>query len=276
MQGNESFRLVVRRGPQPNQVFELNKDVITLGRDITNDIVINDPEASRHHLRITRGVTGYNIEDLGSTNGTFIGGQRVSGVRELKRGDMIGLGETVTLGYEVIRPSGGAGVSDADAGAGQASPYARPQDGAGTPPQQQPQTPEPQQPVAQPQQQYGQTQDYYNQQGQQQAPQPQQPYGQPQPQQPYGAPQPDYAQQGYGQQPQTPGYDYDPYDVRQEEGGSAFRWIMIGCGLLFVFCCCSTTIGLVIIDALKLWEELPIIRDLAPLFEDIASALGFI
>ena len=275
MQNNESFRLVVRRGPQPNQVFELNKDVITLGRDITNDIVINDPEASRHHLRITRGVSGYNIEDLGSTNGTFIGGQRVSGVRELKRGDMIGLGETVTLGYEVVRPSGGAGAAPSDADPA-ASPYSRPQDGqdAGTPP---PPTPAPQQPSAQPQdqQQYGQTQDYYNQQGQQPAPAPQQ--GQPQPaQQSYGTPQPEYGQQGYGQQPQTPGYDYDPYDVRQEEGGSAFRWIMIGCGLLFVFCCCSTTIGLVFIDALDLWNDLPIIRDLAPLFEDIAGALGLI
>ena len=109
MQGNDRFRLVVRRGPQPNQTYELTKDIITVGRDITNDIVMNDPEASRHHMRLTRGAGGYTLEDLGSTNGTFINGQRLTGAKPLNPGDMVGMGETVTLGYERI-------------GAGQAMP----------------------------------------------------------------------------------------------------------------------------------------------------------
>lgn len=272
MQGSESFRLVVRRGPQPNQAFEMTKDVITLGRDITNDIVINDPEVSRHHLRLTKGVTGYNIEDLGSTNGTFIGGQRISGVRELKRGDMIGLGETVTLGYESARPVGAAGA-EGDAQA--PSPYARPD--AGQAPAQpepaQPSTPDPQAPYGQ---QYGNTQDYGAPQPQQ-PPQPAQPYDQQAQQGGYAPPPQDY---GGGQQPayspQAPGYEYDPYQVREEEGGNSLRWILIGCGLLFVFCCCATTIGAVIIDAAELWDDIPIIRDLEPTFADIAEALGFI
>jgi predicted component of type VI protein secretion system len=100
MQGTGSFRLIVRRGPQPNQIYELSKDVITLGRDITNDIVINDPEVSRHHTRLTRGGGGYTLEDLGSTNGTFVNGQRLMGARPLSGGDQVGLGETVTLSYE--------------------------------------------------------------------------------------------------------------------------------------------------------------------------------
>jgi pSer/pThr/pTyr-binding forkhead associated (FHA) protein len=79
MQDSSSFRLIVRRGPQPNQIYDLNKGIITLGRDITNDIVINDPEVSRHHCRLTQGGGGYTIEDLGSTNGTFINGQRLTG-----------------------------------------------------------------------------------------------------------------------------------------------------------------------------------------------------
>jgi hypothetical protein len=103
MQGS-SFRLIVRRGPQPNQIYELNKGIITLGRDITNDIVINDPEVSRHHCRLTQGGGGYTIEDLGSTNGTFVNGQRLSGPRPMTHGDMVGLGETVTLAYEAIVP----------------------------------------------------------------------------------------------------------------------------------------------------------------------------
>src|SRR5690349_12925535 len=100
-QGNDSFRLIVRRGPQPNQSYDLNKDIVTLGRDITNDIVINDPEVSRHHMRLTRGAGGFTVEDLGSTNGTFVNGQRLTGARPLRPGDMIGLGETVTLAYEM-------------------------------------------------------------------------------------------------------------------------------------------------------------------------------
>jgi len=107
MQGSGSFRLIVRRGPQPNQIYELNKDVITLGRDITNDIVINDPEVSRHHCRMTRSGGGYTLEDLGSTNGTFGNGQRLGSPRPLSNNEMIGLGETVTLVYEAAL----AGVS---------------------------------------------------------------------------------------------------------------------------------------------------------------------
>ncbi len=62
--------------------------------------MINDPEVSRHHCRLTQGGGGYTLEDLGSTNGTFVNGQRLTGARQLQPGDMIGLGETVTLAYE--------------------------------------------------------------------------------------------------------------------------------------------------------------------------------
>lgn len=226
MQGNDRFRLIVRRGPQPNQSFDLDKDVVTLGRDITNDIVINDPEVSRHHLRLTRGASGYNIEDLGSTNGTFVAGQRLSGVRPLNPGDMIGLGETVTLGYENVREQPDVGAAGPTVGA-QPQIYQPPAEQPYTQPEYSP----PQQPA------YGGA---------------------------YNAPQ------------APPSYYDDPYAVREDEPRNAFRWIAIGCLIIAVFCCCSTLIGLVIIDALELWYDLPIIRDIAPLLEDIASTLGFI
>ncbi len=151
MQANERFRLVVRRGPQPNQVYDLNKDIITIGRDITNDITINDPEVSRHHLRLTRGAGGFTLEDLGSTNGTFINGARMTGAKPLNNGDMIGLGETVTLGYELARPAvASAPPAEAEYGVPTApGPAARPPQPAAQP-QQPPspfaysQTPEPQ------------------------------------------------------------------------------------------------------------------------------------
>jgi hypothetical protein len=117
MQDSSSFRLIVRRGPQPNQIYDLNKGIITLGRDITNDIVINDPEVSRHHCRLTQGGGSFTIEDLGSTNGTFINGQRLTGARPLSHGDMVGLGETVTLAYESAAAGAPAGVGPGGAAA---------------------------------------------------------------------------------------------------------------------------------------------------------------
>src|SRR5215469_15364333 len=109
MQGTGSFRLIVRRGPQPNQIYELSKDSLIIGRDITNDIVINDPEVSRHHAKLTRGGSGYTLEDQGSTNGSFVNGQRLTGARPLNNGDLIGLGETVTLSFEGAGMPGAAG-----------------------------------------------------------------------------------------------------------------------------------------------------------------------
>jgi hypothetical protein len=150
-QGTDSFRLVVRRGPSPNQTYDLNKDIITIGRDITNDITINDPEVSRHHLRFTRGMGGFTIEDLGSTNGTFVNGQRLTGAKPLQNGDMIGLGETVTLNYEMVR---GAVSARPDLMATAASPVPR---DPGQPAPAVPGVQQPYSPYAQPQ---GQPQGY--------------------------------------------------------------------------------------------------------------------
>jgi hypothetical protein len=102
---NGSYRLVMAQGPTPGKVFELVKDILTIGRDVSNDIVVNDAEVSRHHSRLTRQVGGYMIEDLSSTNGTFVNGQRLIGPRPLSRGDQIGLGETVVFGYEQLAPA---------------------------------------------------------------------------------------------------------------------------------------------------------------------------
>jgi hypothetical protein len=264
MQGNDSFRLIVRRGPQPNQTYDLNKDIITLGRDITNDITINDPEVSRHHLRLARGAGGFTIEDLGSTNGTFINGQRLSGARPLNNGDMVGLGETVTLGYEIARQPGSAPVGNQIPPTAphpvpqQQSPYAPPGAAPGAP---QPQAPQPvqQPPAPAPVQSYS-------------AP-PQQPQQQPQ-QQPYYSPPP-----AYGTPPQAPpgtGYDYDPYAIREEEPRSAMRWVAIGCVGLSLLCCCGTVVSLVIIDTMNLWYDIPIVKEIAPLLERVARSLGLV
>ncbi|MEO1289357.1 MAG: FHA domain-containing protein [Chloroflexota bacterium] len=260
---NDSFRLIVRRGPRPNEVYELSGDVVNLGRDITNDIVINDREVSRHHLRFTKGADGFTLEDLGSTNGTFVNGKRVSGSIALKNGDMVGLGETVTLQYEAGRPVASA-VSPQPESAAPSAPAPQPnaQDAQYRPPQ--PQVPS--QPSPPPQQPVPQADPY-------RAPEPQ-PQVQAYQQQPdpapqyqeadaYAPPQDYYDQQGaaaYG--PPPPGYDYDPYAMRDEEGGSTMQWILIGCTGLLLLCCCLTVVAAVAIDSFCLYEQVPILNNI--------------
>ena len=225
MQPNDSFRLIVRRGPQPNQTYDLNKDIITLGRDITNDIVINDPEVSRHHMRLTRGAGGYTLEDLGSTNGTFVNGQRLTGAKPLNNGDMIGLGETVTLGYEMVR--------ERPVGAPPEEPVTAPNPAAPRPLQTPPSPPQPTPAQQPPSYSYSSS-----------APQQQPSYSPAPPQAPPGA-----------------GYDYDPYAVREEEPRNTMRWVLIGCAGIGLFCCCGTVISFVLVDQMCLWDKLPIISD---------------
>ncbi len=97
---NPPFRLVIQSGPNPGRDFPLQKSEQFLGRDLNNDIVINDAEVSRRHARIFLQGTSYVIEDLGSTNGTYINGQRLMGPYVLRPGEIITLGEKINLVYE--------------------------------------------------------------------------------------------------------------------------------------------------------------------------------
>jgi hypothetical protein len=97
------FYMVVRRGPQLNKMFKLAGDVISLGRDATNDITIEDPEVSRYHMRLRWQGDGYSVEDLGSTNGTRINsGARIQGEVKLLPGQALMLGDAIILSYEAV------------------------------------------------------------------------------------------------------------------------------------------------------------------------------
>jgi len=115
------WQLTVRQGPRTGQTFELSKPVVVIGREAGNDIVLEDPQVSRRHARLTQQGDSYVVEDLGSTNGSFINGHRVMGSTPLNPGDKLGLGDTV-----VLEVQGGSGAAETVVGAPVAQPVTPP------------------------------------------------------------------------------------------------------------------------------------------------------
>jgi pSer/pThr/pTyr-binding forkhead associated (FHA) protein len=71
---------------------ELSQAETQIGKGPRNDIVISDPAVSTTHAIIKSENGSYTISDLGSRNGTFVNGERLSGPRKLQHGDVVGLG----------------------------------------------------------------------------------------------------------------------------------------------------------------------------------------
>jgi len=94
------FQLVVRSGPNAGRAYPLEGAELIVGRDPGNAVSINDGEVSRKHAKLTSKGAGYVLEDLGSTNGTFVNGTRLSMPVALKPGDTVSFGENVVLMYE--------------------------------------------------------------------------------------------------------------------------------------------------------------------------------
>ena len=92
-------RLVVERGPEPEKIITLGQISQTIGRSANNGIVINDPEISRRQAQIMPDGDDYLLEDLASTNGTFVNGIRLNGAKTLNHGDTIEFGDTIRLRY---------------------------------------------------------------------------------------------------------------------------------------------------------------------------------
>jgi len=96
------YQLVMHSGPTPGKTFSLEGDVLTIGREASNQIAINDAEVSRKHSQLVLQGGKYVLTDLGSTNGTFVNGQRLTGQHVLQSGDVISLGEQINLLFEAI------------------------------------------------------------------------------------------------------------------------------------------------------------------------------
>jgi pSer/pThr/pTyr-binding forkhead associated (FHA) protein len=87
-------QIVVVDGPNAGREFELSGSTV-VGRDQSAGLVIDDAEASRRHASLSVEGTTVTVEDLGSTNGTFVNGARISAPKELTGGDKLRIGTTV-------------------------------------------------------------------------------------------------------------------------------------------------------------------------------------
>ncbi|MDM8528312.1 FHA domain-containing protein [Anaerolineales bacterium HSG24] len=97
--------LVVRQGTQVGMSFPLTNSHTMLGREEGINITLQDPEASRRHARVGWQGGQFVLEDLGSTNGTFVNGIQITAPQVLRPGDSIGIGQT-TLVFQIANTQG--------------------------------------------------------------------------------------------------------------------------------------------------------------------------
>jgi two-component system NtrC family sensor kinase len=86
----------VMQGRDKGKRFDLRSPSLTIGRDGSNRIQLNDSEVSRRHAEIRRGPEGLQLIDLGSSNGTFVNTERTA-ERLLHNGDRVQIGRTLLL-----------------------------------------------------------------------------------------------------------------------------------------------------------------------------------
>ncbi len=95
-------RIVLRNGPLAGHSYTLHQDTTTIGRTAGNDIVIPDGTVSRHHARLIFQSGQWSLEDLGSSNGSFINSARVmKKPSPLKHGDEMRLGDDI-MTFELV------------------------------------------------------------------------------------------------------------------------------------------------------------------------------
>ena len=88
-------KLVVTEGALAGTSIRLGETPVTLGRADDSTLVLTDDYASNRHARLVPGDGAWTVEDLGSTNGTYLGGTKVSRPTPVPLGAQIRIGKTV-------------------------------------------------------------------------------------------------------------------------------------------------------------------------------------
>jgi hypothetical protein len=97
-----NWEIEVTCGGQVGKVISLGQK-LTIGRMPDNDLMLEDEKVSRHHAQIQFEAGKYRVADLGSANGTFLNGGKISEPADLKPGDQVRIGDCVLVvkGFEM-------------------------------------------------------------------------------------------------------------------------------------------------------------------------------
>jgi len=96
---SSNFKLILSEETGSPKEFELTRPEIIIGRDPGVDVTIPSAAISRRHARLTRDGEAYMLEDLGSSNGTYLNDKRLTARLPLMSGDRIRFGKAVTITY---------------------------------------------------------------------------------------------------------------------------------------------------------------------------------
>jgi pSer/pThr/pTyr-binding forkhead associated (FHA) protein len=87
--------LVVTQGSQTGQSAALADGVIMIGRGADCQIILDDDYVSTRHARVVSGENGVYVEDMGSTNGSYVNGQRITAPTTITMSDTVRIGKTI-------------------------------------------------------------------------------------------------------------------------------------------------------------------------------------
>jgi len=104
-------KLTVLLGRKTIQVHDIDKSVIRIGREEEMDIIIDNPSVSRRHAEFRQEGEGWVVEDLGSSNGTFMAGNKIDEPCAVEVGGEVGMGKFSIVFDKVVGEGADTAVS---------------------------------------------------------------------------------------------------------------------------------------------------------------------